>query len=56
MFRFPLLIFSFFPPEERVSVKVSDIEGKSFWEILARGNLGVEQMLAVPVHLFPIVC
>ena len=47
--------FKLFPPEERIGVEVSNIEGKSFGEILPRGNLRVEQVLPVPVHLLAVV-
>ena len=48
--------FNLSPPEEGVGVEVSHIEGKSFWEIFARGNFGVEQMLSiVPVDFLSVV-
>ena len=47
--------FKLFPPEERIGVEVSNIEGKSFGEILSGGNLRVEQVLPVPVHLLAVV-
>ena len=43
------------PPEEWISVKVSNVEGKSFGEFLAGRNLGVEEMLSVPVHFLAVV-
>ena len=52
--RIPTL--NIFPPKEWVGVEVSNIEGKSFREIFARGNFGVEQMLPIiPVDLLPVV-
>ena len=43
------------PPEERIGVQVSNVEGKSFWEILARGNLRVEEVLSIPVNFLAVV-
>ena len=55
MFSQTIPTFQQFQPEERIGVKVSNIEGKSFGEILARRNLGVEEVLAVSVNFLAVV-
>ena len=34
---------------------MANIEGKSFWEILSRGNLRVEQVFTIPVNVITVI-